>query len=180
MISKIKTITITLGVLLSTQIFASGSHNKMDHSKMKMKQGSRKMLMGAQKKEVLAVLQANEKLQESFFKYDGASAQKAAMNVKMAMSKVSKPEIAKLLKYAQTKLGELKSSNSRDQNNKIYHMVSSAMILVVKRYDVGGKYNAYSCPMAKKKWIQNSAKNDGVKNPYLAMMPGCGSKDTTY
>ena len=51
---------------------------------------------------------------------------------------------------------------------------------VVNTYDVGKKYNAYSCPMVKKKWVQNSKKMAKVHNPYAPNMPHCGSKDTSH
>ena len=57
--------------------------------------------------------------------------------------------------------------------------VSKALVHIVRTYDVG-KYNAYSCPMVKKVWVQNSAKQDGVQNPYAPEMPACGTKDTSF
>lgn len=55
-----------------------------------------------------------------------------------------------------------------------------ALIHIVNKYDLGSKYNAYSCPMVKKKWLQNSDKMAKVHNPYAAGMPHCGSQDTNH
>ena len=65
-------------------------------------------------------------------------------------------------------------------NNENYHIVSSALIFVINKYDLGSEYNAYSCPMVKKKWIQNSKKMTKVHNPYAAGMPHCGSQDSSH
>lgn len=129
------------------------------------------------KLEIVQVLEKNEALHASFFKYDGADVEKASTDLKMAIDKISHEKLKKLLTFSQTKLGEIKASNTRDVNNQNYHLVSMALIHIINKYDVGEKYNAYSCPMVKKKWVQNSTKQDKVHNPYAANMPHCGSKD---
>ena len=85
-----------------------------------------------------------------------------------------------LLTFSKTKLDQIKASNDREDNNQNYHLVSMALIHVVKEYDVGSKYNAYSCPMVKKKWLQNSKKISKVHNPYAPEMPHCGSQDSHH
>jgi hypothetical protein len=103
-----------------------------------------------------------------------------AMNLKKAIDAIEDKEVAKLLNFSKGKLKEIKASNDREVNNKNYHLVSMALIHIVNKYDVGSKYNAYSCPMVKKKWVQNSSKMAKVHNPYAPNMPHCGSKDSRY
>ena len=178
---------ITLG-LFGMESYASGTqgghdHSKMNHSKMdhsKMKKGDRKSLSEAAKKSVLSALEANEALHSSFFKYDAKAVESNAMKLKKAIDAIEDKEVAKLLKFSKSKLSEIKASNDRDTNNKNYHLVSMALIHIVNKYDVGSKYNAYSCPMVKKKWVQNSSKMAKVHNPYAPEMPHCGSQDSHH
>lgn len=44
-----------------------------------------------------------------------------------------------------------------------------ALIHIINTYDVGENYNAYSCPMTNKKWVQNSKKLNMVSNPYMTV-----------
>jgi hypothetical protein len=74
----------------------------------------------------------------------------------------------------------MNAKTSREENNQNYHLVSMALIYIVNTYDVGPKYNAYSCPMVKKKWLQNSKKLAKIHNPYAPHMPHCGSQDTNF
>ena len=161
----------------------SHDHSKMDHTKMghsKMKKGDRKSLSEAAKKSIVLALEANEALHSSFFKYDAKAVESNAMKLKKAIDAIEDKEVAKLLDFSKGKLKEIKASNDREANNKNYHLVSMALIHIVNKYDVGSKYNAYSCPMVKKKWVQNSSKMAKVHNPYAPNMPHCGSKDTNH
>lgn len=182
-------LTIVFVAVWSLDSFASGNmdHSKMDHSKMKhgkmdkmSKKGGRKSLSEGTKKSVVNALEANEELHNSFFKYDGKKVEAAAKKLKKAIDGIEDSEVSKLLKFSKTKLDQIKASSSRDDNNQNYHLVSMALIHVVNTYDVGAKYNAYSCPMVKKKWVQNSKKMAKVHNPYAPNMPHCGSKDTNH
>lgn len=132
------------------------------------------------KKEVIEVLEANEKLHVSFFEYNGKKIETSASAVKEKIGKISDPEISKLLKYPMTKLSEMKSGSERADNDKNYHLVSMALINIVKKYDVGEKYNAFTCPMVKKKWLQNTKKMPTVHNPYAPDMPTCGMRTTSH
>jgi hypothetical protein len=85
-----------------------------------------------------------------------------------------------LLAFAKNKLSDINSNNDKETNNKNYHLVSMALIHIVNKYDVGNKYNAYSCPMVKKKWLQNTKNDSGTRKPYAANMPNCGSKDSKF
>jgi len=178
---------VALG-LFGMESYASGTqgghdHSKMNHSKMdhsKMKKGDRKSLSEAAKNSVISALEANEALHSSFFKYDAKAVESNAMKLKKAIEAIEDKEIAKLLNFSKTKLSEIKASNDRETNNKNYHLVSMALIHIVNKYDVGSKYNAYSCPMVKKKWVQNSSKMAKVHNPYAPNMPHCGSQDSNH
>lgn len=161
----------------------SHDHSKMDHTKMghsKMKKGDRKSLSEAAKKSIVLALEANEALHSSFFKYDAKAVESNAMKLKKAIDAIEDKEVAKLLDFSKGKLKEIKASNDREANNKNYHLVSMALIHIVNKYDVGSKYNAYSCPMVKKKWVQNSSKMAKVHNPYAPNMPHCGSQDSNH
>lgn len=178
---------VALG-LFGMESYASGTqgghdHSKMNHSKMdhsKMKKGDRKSLSEAAKKSVLSALEANEALHSSFFEYDAKTVESNAMKLKKAIDAIEDKEVAKLLNFSKSKLSEIKASNDRETNNKNYHLVSMALIHIVNKYDVGSKYNAYSCPMVKKKWVQNSSKMAKVHNPYAPNMPHCGSQDSHH
>ena len=140
----------------------------------------RKKLDDKTKEAVLSVLKVNEELHASFFKYDGKKVEKNAKKLKSEIDKIKDKEILKLLSFSQKSLAEIKASKDRKQNNKTYNLVSMALIHVMNTYDLGSKYNAYSCPMVKKKWVQNSKKMARVHNPYAPEMPHCGSKDSDY
>ena len=140
----------------------------------------RKKLDEKTKEAVLSVLKVNEELHASFFKYDGKEVEKSAKKLKSEIDKIKDKEISKLLSFSQKSLAEIKVSKDRKQNNKTYNLVSMALIHVMNTYDLGSKYNAYSCPMVKKKWVQNSKKMARVHNPYAPEMPHCGSKDSNY
>ena len=132
------------------------------------------------KSELISVLQANEKLHMAFFKSDYKKAEYESKNVISAIDKISDANIKSMLKFAQTKLSQIKSNQDKKVNNKNYHIVSSALIFLLNKYDLGSGYNAYSCPMVKMKWIQNSKKINKVHNPYANEMPHCGEKDSDY
>ena len=178
---------LTLGIF-GMKSYASDSHGSHDHSKMKhsqadhskMKDGSRKSLTEATKKSVISVLEANEELHSSFFNYDAKAVEASALKLNKAIDAIEDKEISKLLNFSKSKLSEIKASHDRETNNKTYHLVSMALIHIVSKYDVGANYNAYSCPMVKKKWVQNSSKMEKVHNPYAPDMPHCGSKDSQY
>lgn len=135
---------------------------------------------GKLKTELVKVFESNEKLYDSFFDYDAKEVAKLAGELKASMESVSDDEIKKLLKFSIGKLSLMTADRSEKLNHEDYNIVSMALIHVNSKYDFGKKYNAYSCPMVKKKWLQNTAENSGVKNPYAAMMRDCGSKDSNY
>ncbi len=136
-------------------------------------------LEASKKTEIIKMLEVNEQLHSAFFDYDAKKVEESAKALSESIGTISTPEVKKLLKYSQMKLKDIKASNSESANKQKYHIVSMALIHIVNKYEVG-KYNAYSCPMVKQKWVQNSAKQDKVHNPYAANMPHCGQKDTNF
>jgi hypothetical protein len=172
---------LTLLIGISFSAFAEMDHSKMNHGeKIKMNKSGRKTLDKKTKNEILAALKANETVHSAFFEYDGEKVESAVGNLSSALKSITNPEVSKLLKFSQSKLGKIKASNDRGQNDQNYHLFSMALIHVVNTYDIGKEYNAYSCPMVKKKWLQNSKKMSKVHNPYAPNMPHCGGQDTSH
>jgi hypothetical protein len=147
---------------------------------MKMTKSGRKSLDAKSKKEILKVLKANESVHNAFFDYEAKKVEASALELNNAIKSIENAEVAKLLKFSQSKIGDIKASNDRKKNDQNYHLASMALIHVINTYDVGSEYNAYSCPMVKKKWLQNSKKMAKVHNPYAPNMPHCGGQDTSH
>jgi hypothetical protein len=188
-----KKIVIISSLILSTSnLYASGNMNSkpvkksgMNHGaehseKEEMNHSRRKMLDDKTKTQVLNVLEKNETLHASFFEYNGKAAEKSAKILQSSIGEVSNVEISKLLAFSKDLLSEIKADRNRKKNNQTYHTVSMALIYIVNNYDVGNSYNAYSCPMVKMKWIQNSTKLAKINNPYMNSMPMCGSQDSQF
>lgn len=191
-------LTTILTLTFATITFGSSTHKmpaekkmkSMDSSsqkqipKMEMKKttktSSRKSLSESSKKEIIAVLEANEALHTSFFKYEASKVAKSAKELNGKISLIKDMELSKLLKYSQTMLAKMVSKSTRDENNQNYHMVSMALIHIVNTYDIGDKYNSYSCPMVKKKWLQSAKNSSEVNNPYAPNMPHCGRKESNH
>ena len=144
------------------------------------KSSGRKALDSKAIKQIEAVLLANEKLHASFFEFDPAKISSAAKSVGAAIGKIEVPELKKLLSFSKSKLEAMTADKSKDELNKDYHLVSMALIHIIKNFDVGDTYNAFSCPMVKMKWVQNTSKLAKVQNPYASNMKQCGSQDTKF
>lgn len=129
------------------------------------------------KKELEAVLAANDALHDSFYKYNTEQVASNAKKLHDMIANITHPEISKLLKYSSGKLLEITAAASRDHNNKNFHIFSMALIHVLRSYDTGLKHEPYYCPMVKMKWVQNPEKMPKVHNPYAPEMPHCGGKD---
>jgi len=158
-----KKMTLTMLVLASFNLFAA-----------------RAPLNDKVKSNVAEVLNANEELHAAFFDYNNENVQKAAMGVAEKIMAIKDKEISKLLKVSHDKLMEMAKSEDEKANKEAFYVVSLGLANIIRKYDVGGKWNVYSCPMVKKSWVQDSAKNDNVRNPYAPEMPGCGSKNTSF
>lgn len=121
-----------------------------------------------------AAIEANIELQQAFFEYDADKVQSKAADLRKKILEIQDPEISKKLSFAVSKLTEIKSSNTRDQNNEALHITSTALIHLMKKEKANSKYKAYFCPMVKKNWIQNTEDTKKVMNPYAPEMPHCG------
>ncbi len=162
-----KTLLVILGLLSSFALFSQTS-------------GKRAVLDEKSKTELLTIFKMNEKLHDAFFKSDFVAAEKHALELKKSIDNLKNSEIKKALTFSASKLADIKASNSRSVNNKNYHLFSSALIYQLNKYDIGNEYDAFYCPMEKKKWIQNAKKHAGVMNPYATEMPTCGNQETHY
>ena len=162
-----KSVIIVVCLLISGNVFA----------KMNRKSVSPKV-----KKELLAVFEKNEKLHNAFFSYETEKEDIPGMaeQLSKAIDGISDKKIRQLLRYSQSKLAEIKIEVPKEKNGQNYHLFSMAMIHILKAYDIGSSYNAYSCPMVKMKWVQNSKKVAKVHNPYAPQMPHCGQQDTYF
>jgi putative sterol carrier protein len=167
----LKTLFVTL-MLFTLNTFASKS---MIHEPKK-----RKLLGETDKIQVLAVFEANEKLHNSFFKYDAKKVEAEAKNVAKAIEAIKNTEVKRLLSFSKGKLDAISASVDRKKNNENYHLFSMTAIHILKSYDLGKKYNGYGCPMVKKKWVQNTNKGMKVYNPYDPSMPHCGGMETHF
>lgn len=132
------------------------------------------------KLEIINVLKVNENLHASFFKYNAKEVEQKSKELVAAMDKINDPQIKKLLNYSKSQAGKINSTMDRKQNDRTYNVVSMALTHLINKYDLGKDYNVYSCPMVKKKWVQNSTKMKKVHNPYAPNMPHCGERLTDY
>ncbi|WP_417335738.1 hypothetical protein [Halobacteriovorax marinus] len=128
------------------------------------------------KNSMLKVLESNEALHASFFKYNPKEVEQNAKKTLDALNAIKNPEFKKLLAKAGEKLKLITATADREANNVNYHQASMAFIYIINKYDLGEKYAGYRCPMVKKKWVQNTKKMGRVHNPYDPSMPHCGGK----
>lgn len=175
---------MAIGVVSSTAFALSGDKPNA-HSSKTIKteiesQTKRLPLKESDKKSIVSMYKSYEALYDGFLNYDSKSVEEEAQKLKLAISKIKHEDISHLLKFSQTKLDEIKSTKSRQENNTNFHVVSMALIHILKKYDLGPDINAYFCPMEKKKWIQNNTKRENIHNPYNAKMLNCGSKETKF
>ncbi len=134
-------------------------------------------LTEADQKTVNQAFEQYEKLHHSFFQYDGEKAQKEAKELAAVLSRIEDKELSKKLKFSQEKLREIAKDAPRKENNQRLHLVSMALIHVMKDNAPKGEYKAFQCPMVKKKWIQNTKEVKVAQNPYAPEMPNCGGLD---
>lgn len=165
------------GFSLMAQASASKNVSKDQSSHQ---QSARKTLSEKEKNEVRALLEANDALHSAFFTFDPQSIETKAAQVVTAIQELSNAEVKQKMMYSLEKLKGFRAGVKREELNQSYHEVSMALIHLITTYDVGEGFNAYSCPMVKKKWLQNTAKKKKIQNPYAPEMPACGSKDTRF
>lgn len=130
--------------------------------------------------EATQILEANDKLFDSFFTYSGKRIEKNSKSLISVINKMSSSDIKKEFKKSFPFLKKLSAKNKKALNNDLYNKASLNFINIINRYDVGPNYNAYTCPMVNKRWVQNTKISNKVKNPYADYMPHCGGQDTEY
>ena len=81
---------------------------------------------------LLDVFKMNDNLHQAFFKYNGKDVENAAKSLNDAISRVSDKDVGQLLKFSRSKLSEIKASKNRAENNQSYHLVSMALIHILK------------------------------------------------
>jgi len=141
---------------------------------------SRKVLPPKTQKRVLELFKINEKLHEAFYRDEVKEAEKAAKELKRAYQKIKDPEIQEALKSGFEGLSEIRLKNSLRINHEHYDAASSALIWLLETYGLGSQYNAFRCPMVRKKWVQDTRKTPGVQNPYAPKMRACGVQETHF
>lgn len=153
-------------IVVSLFIFSLQSHGE----------NKKQILDKETQKQLENVFIANENLHQAFFDYKNQKTKITGLAQKLnqSMEMVSDPDIKKKLIFSQTKLKEITTEATKNDNDQRYHLVSMALIHLLKKYVVGGDYQGYTCPMVKKKWVQKAAK---AQNPYAVDMPDCGSKE---
>lgn len=184
MASLLKTLKFMVVFVSSTLVFhAHASTNEMTHhgTKTKLPHSKRTKLSQTDTAELLQVFKRNEALHAAFYTYDAKKVALAARQMAEAMASVRNKELSQKMAFStKTLLGMSEPGKTREQLDQSYHLVSMALIHFLKNYDIGKDYDAYSCPMVKKKWVQNSTKVAKVNNPYAPDMPMCGSQDTKF
>lgn len=123
------------------------------------------------------VLQLNEELHQAFFKNDNNLMEKKVSEISQAITSLSSKVIKDKLEKSRQQLIQIKTGRAQEENNQAYHQFSMALGHIVRNYEISKDYALYSCPMVKKKWLQNIKNNSMVQNPYAASMPGCGEKE---
>lgn len=178
MFKKITILSFILTFSLSVAAMDKHKHQMSHGKKMGMKHIKKIEISKKEISEITIALVANELMHMAFFKYDIEKIDAAKKKLTVALNNISNKDIQSFLKFAKTQLANIDGKNDKKKNNQNYHMVSSALIYVMNRYEIGNNYEAYYCPMVKKKWIQHSKKMTKTQNPYSADMPTCGRKDT--
>lgn len=140
----------------------------------------REKLSDSDLQKVRNIFKENESLHWSFFHYDKKKVEEHAQKVSQAISHIKNEKLLEFLNRSQKKLNALKASQDQKKNNKLYFQASKDFIRVLKKFDIGSDYNAYSCPMIHMSWVQNSKVIDKVHNPFASYMPHCGTKDTQF
>lgn len=170
---------LLLGILsIALPVFAQHNHDHHhdNHAKPEVKRQS----LSSKDKSVLSeILAKNDLLFNSFLKKDKDLIEKYAKELSALVS-TADSSIVKQVKAKASSLNNIKSSNKNEDNLHAYESFLNPLITLVQQYDVGGKYNVFSCPMVKKSWIQDLKTNKDVKNVYAMDMLECGSQDTHF
>jgi len=167
---------LLIGILsIVLPVFAQHKHeNHTKHAEVK-----RQVLPSKDRFVLLEVLAMNDLLFNSFLKKDQGLIEKNAKELSVLLASTDST-IVKLVKGKTSILNGIKSSNKNEDNLKAYESFLNPLLALVQQYDVGGKYNIFSCPMVKKSWIQDLKTNKDVRNVFAIDMLECGSQDTHF
>jgi len=125
---------------------------------------------------MLKVLEKNESLHHSFFSYNAKAVEDATKELlKFSITNKEKALDSDLLKVRES-LEKISAKQTQEENKKQYGLANIYFVKIINKYDLGEKYQAYYCPMVRKKWVQNTQKGVDVQNPYDASMPDCGGR----
>lgn len=161
-------------LLLSFGVAAQHSH----HSSEKMSV-QRKTLPAKELSEVQTILDKNDELFNAFLKKDNSLIEKKSQELS-ALVKKSQTSSLNEIKAQTARLDSIKASEKREKNLASYEKFVNPLIKFIQTYDVGSKFNVFSCPMVKKSWIQNTDVNKNVRNVYAMEMLECGTQDTKF
>lgn len=126
------------------------------------------------------VYRSNSELYQLFVDENYEEVKKQAEKVAQSIEKIENEDVAQLLDFTKKNLRDLGGDLDVDVLQEAYSMISTALIHVLKTYDIGPGYNAYYCPMVEKRWIQNSLKVTQIQNPYDKSMRQCGDQETSF
>lgn len=161
--------------IVSAPVYAQHNHEEhAQHTEVK-----RKTINEKEKANALEVLAKNEILFNAFLKKDASLAEKTAKELQQLLKSKNTPVLKEVNAQA-PKLLSIKSSNKPEENLKAYESFLNPLIKVVQSYDVGGRYNVFSCPMVKKSWLQDVQANKEVRNVYAMDMLECGKQETNF
>lgn len=141
---------------------------------------AREQISKESKREVREVLEMNEKLHLAFFNQDSEGVHKYSEKMASRIEKMEDQSLKSLLEFSMKQLRTLPNLVDIKEKHQVYHRVSLALIHIINSYDLGEGYNVYSCPMVRKKWVQNSTELARVHNPYAPEMKHCGTQDTHF
>ena len=169
-----KTLIFTFAIL---SLAAFGQHHSQEHAHHA--QAARKKLSAEEQASVIEVLKKNDQLFNALLRKDGALIEKISQELSVLVSRSTTPTL-KNVKAQVSSLKGIKASAKIDENLKAYELFLNPLIKVVQEYDVGSKFNVFSCPMVKKSWVQDVTVNKDVKNVYAMDMLECGTQDTHF
>ena len=159
------------------------SHSKHSESmsdEAEKEEFERKELSMYVKSQLREVYRRNDTLYLFFVNEKYSQVEKQAKAVAEAIEGIDNKEVTQLLNFTKKNLRDLEGELDVEVLHEAYSMISTALIHVLKTYDIGPGYNAYFCPMVKKHWIQNSMQVTEVQNPYDKSMRKCGDKETKF
>lgn len=174
---------LLLGIL-SIALPASAQHNHEDHhhhhhesdAKIEVK---RQPISSKDKSILSEILAKNDLLFNSFLKEDKDLTEKYAKELSVLVT-TADSLIIKEVKAEVSSLSKIKSSIKNEKNLESYELFLKPLISLVQKFDVGAKYNVFTCPMVKKSWLQDVRVNKEVKNVFASYMLECGNQDTHF